>query len=148
MKERFLKVLKWFFIVLGVIFFIQIIIVLLIAVGLALPFRYDFGAKNNFSSSEKTFKHIQPVINFAEDYYKENNKYPDKIDENIKIKDLYEYEYKTSKDNNCYTVTLKPVQRQTLLPEKNNEKIRQYQHCQANSENSSSSSESYLEFSK
>lgn len=135
MKERLINIVKWFFIVLGVLFFVQLLLVLGAVIGLTNFAKADFGTAQN--QSQKV-KEIQPVINYAENYRTENGKYPEKI-ENVKVKKNLDYKYEISKDGNCYTVTTKS--------EKNN-LTQQYQHCTVNSENSASSSESYIEFKK
>lgn len=147
MKERLLKVLKWFFIILGIIFFIQILIVLFISIGFAATTKISSISFKDLSSSKNNLKQIQPIINYAEDYYLKNNKYPDKIDETIKVKKNLNYKYEVSKNNVCYTITVYPEDvkdRHTLVAEK----IKQYQHCKSNSSGASSSSESYVEYTK
>ena len=44
-------------------------------------------------------KEIQSIVDYAEKYRSENNKYPDSVD--IKIK-KGEYNYETSNNSNCY----------------------------------------------
>ncbi len=135
MKERFLKVLKWFFIALGVLFLIQILIGIGFVIGIANFARADMNIVGN---TKNKLKQIQPIINYVEDYHDKEGKYPQDL-EGIKLKKDLEYKYETSNDNNCYTVTINS---------KKDNLTKQYQHCAVNSKNSASNSESYIEFSK
>ncbi len=139
MKERFLKVLKWFFIILGIIFFIQILFILLISAGFMAQEKMSFNKINNFSPSKNTYGKIQPIINYAEEYRNANDKYPDKISDDVKVNKKLDYKYEVSKNGTCYTITVNKDK---------SDKFSQYQHCKDASENSSSSSESYIEYSK
>ncbi len=133
MKERFLNVIKWFFIVLGVLFLMQLLIVIGAFIGFSNFAKADI---NTFNNTNSKIKDIQPIINYVEDYRIKNGKYPEKV-ENIKTKKKLNYKYEISKDANCYTITTKK-EKENLTS--------QYQHCQVTSENSNSSSESYVEF--
>ncbi len=133
MKERFLTVLKWFFIVLGIIFFIQLLLILGAFIGIITFANSTFKMPENINK----MKDIKPIINYVQDYQKENGKYPETI-ENIKLKKDLTYKYEPSKDFNCYTVTLKS---------KKENLTKQYQQCMVKTDNSTSSSESYVEFS-
>jgi len=135
MKERLINVIKWFFIILGVLFFVQLLLVLGAIVGINNFAKADFNVVGN---QNQKIKEIQPIINYAENYRKENGKYPEKV-ENIKVKKNLNYKYEISKDGNCYTISTKT--------EKNNT-TRQYQRCKVDSNNSASSTESYIEFNK
>ena len=138
MKERFLNVLKWFFIILGIIFFIQILLAVLFFICFSMQTKINFNKIGDFSPSKNNFKQIQPVINYVEDYQAKNNKYPDKIENDFKINKKLDYKYESSKNGNCYTITVNSSK---------DNKTKQYQHCKVSSDNSSSSSESYVEFS-
>ena len=133
MKERFLTVLKWFFIVLGIIFFIQLLLILGAFIGIITFANSTFKMPENINK----MKDIKPIINYVQDYQKENGKYPETI-ENIKLKKDLTYKYEPSKDFNCYTVTLKSKKKNLT---------KQYQQCMVKTDNSTSSSESYVEFS-
>ena len=95
MKERIKNVLKWFFIVLGVLYLIQVIFVSGALVGLIGLTKIDL---NKFENINK--KHsLQPVITQIEDYKTKNNKYPANL-EGIKLNKNSEYNYELSKDGN------------------------------------------------
>ena len=142
MKEKVLKALKVVLIIFGVLFLIQILIFLFMMIGifsLSSAKTFDFNTSfdkdiNKLQSSSKP-KEIQPIVDYVEDYQAKNKKYPEKL-ENVKVKDKLDYKYEVTKDGNCYTVTVK---------EKNTTK--QYQRCKISSDNSSSTSESYAEYS-
>ncbi len=138
MKERCLNVLKWFFIILGIIFFIQILLAILLFISFSLQTKINFNKAGDFSSSKNNLKQIQPIINYAEDYQAKNNKYPDKIEDSVKVNKKLDYKYENSKNGNCYTITVNSSK---------DNKTKQYQHCKISSDNSSSSSESYVELS-
>ena len=128
MKERALNFLKWFFIVLGVLFFIQLILLSGIFIG------FNSIKEPNFKDikvENTNLKELQPVIDYAEKIRAENNKYPENVD--IKLK-KGEYSYETSNNSNCFKV---------IYTNKKNEKT--YECCTINSENSNSKSESYSE---
>ncbi len=132
MKERFLTVLKWFFIALGVIFFIQILLVLGAFLGILAFSNTTFKMPENVN----TMKDIKPIINYVQDYQKDTGKYPKTV-EGIKLKKDLVYKYEPSKDFNCYTITLKS---------KKDNLTKQYQQCMVKTNNSKSTSESYVEF--
>lgn len=134
MKSRLLNVLKVFFIILGVLFLLQVLIGLGIIFGFVGFANYDF---NYIKVDNKKLKQIQPIIKYVEDYKIQNGKYPEKI-ENVKIKKDLKYEYSTTNDKNCYTIkaTLK------------NDIVQEYQRCSIDTTNSSSKSESYAEYRK
>lgn len=135
MKERFLKVIKIFLMILGGLFLIQLLIILGAIIGLVGFANADLG----FNIKPKTgFKYIQPIINYAENYKNENGIYPSKI-EGVKIKKDLEYTYEVFENSNCYKVTAKY---------KKDNMTRQYQHCSSDGENSSSNSEFYTEYSE
>ncbi len=133
MKERFLNVLKWFFIIMGVLFLMQMLLIAGAFIGLSSFAKTDI---NTIGSKSPKIKDIQPIINYVEEYQLKNGKYPEKV-ENVKVKKGLNYKYEISKNANCYTITTKK--------EKDNMQS-QYQHCKVSSENSNSSSESYVEF--
>lgn len=127
MKERFLNFIKWFFIILGVLFLIQLLLLSGIFIGFNSVKEPDIKVKPHNSN----LKEIKPIIDYVEKYRSENNKYPDSVD--IKIK-KGEYRYETSNNSNCYKV---------VFENKKNKK--EYSCCTLNSENSNSKSESYFE---
>ncbi len=133
MKERFLNVLKWFFIILGVLFLMQILLVAGAFIGLSSFAKADI---NTIGSKSPKIKDIQPIINYVEDYQMQNGRYPEKV-EKVKVKKGLDYKYEISKNANCYTITTKK-EKENLTS--------QYQHCKVSSENSNSSSESYIEY--
>ena len=139
MKERLLQALKIILIIFGILFLIQIIIFGLMMIGIfsfaslkPVDFNFDF---DKVQSNTKP-KEMLPIVKYVEDYYSTNNKYPEKI-ENVKVPQKLDYTYEVTKDGNCYTLTIK-----------NKAKTKQYQHCKTLSDNSSSTSESYVEYSK
>lgn len=138
MKERCLKILKWFFIILGIIFFIQILFVFFLSMNFFTQDKINFNRINKLSSAKNTNSKIQPIINYVENYRDENNKYPDTISSDVKTDKKLDYKYEVSKNGTCYTITVNK--------DKQN-KYTQYQHCKDTSANSSSSSESYIEYS-
>ena len=75
MKERFLNVIKWFFIVLGVLFLMQLLIVIGAFIGFSNFAKADI---NTFNNTNSKIKDIQPIINYVEDYRIKNGKYPEK----------------------------------------------------------------------
>ena len=134
MKKRLLNVLKIFFIIMGVLFLLQLLIGLGIILGLVGFANADI---DYFKIDDKKLKTMQPIIKQLEEYKKQLGVYPDNI-EKFKIKKDLNYEYTTTKDKNCYTLTIKT---------KNN-KTQQYQHCSFNTQNSTSNSQSYVEYSE
>ena len=126
MKERFLNFLKWFFIILGVLFFIMLLLLSGIFIGFNSVKEPNF---NDIKLENANLKEIQPVIDYAEKYRSENNKYPSEV--SIKLK-KGEYKYSVKNDSNCFEV------------EYNYKKIQKnYGCCKMNSENSNSKEESY-----
>lgn len=137
MKEKCFKALKIILIIFGILFLIQILLFGLMMLGMfwfspVKDLDFDYSKIQNSTKP----KEMLPIINYAENYQAENKKYPEKI-ENVKTKKDLDYKYEVTKDGNCYTITIK---------EKNTSK--QYQHCKTASDNSSSTSESYVEYSK
>lgn len=134
MKQRFLNVLKCFFIILGILFLFQILVAIGAFIGFNKIAKADFGI---VSKSSKNISKIQPIIDYVEKYRNENGKYPLEL-KDIKIKKGLNYKYETSNNQGCYSITFDTAK----------EKItRQYQHCAITSQNSNSTSESYIEFS-
>lgn len=132
MKERLTNVIKWALMALGVLFLLQLIL----AFGMILGITSFANADLDFLNTDKKLKPVEPIIKYVEEYKKENGKYPDKI-EGVKLKKNLEYKYETTKDGNCYTITIKS--------KKDNLK-KQYQYCSLDDKNSSSKSESYVEY--
>lgn len=135
MKQRFINVIKWFLMILGALFLLQLLIGFGVVLGVTSFANAPLGDLDFINTDKKT-KIIQPIIKYVEDYHAQNGKYPQKI-ENIKLKKGIEYEYETTKDGNCYTITLKS---------KKDNLIKQYQYCSLGDKNSSSKSESYVEY--
>lgn len=134
MKQRLMNVLKWLLVAFGILFLIQLLIVIGVILGIKGFSNLDYSINKH---SNKNLKPIQPIINYAQDYRLKHGKYPDTI-EGIRIKpDLY-FKYETSSNNACFSVTTKS---------KKDNLTRQYQRCSINSDNSNSSSESYVEYS-
>ncbi|MBR3605683.1 MAG: hypothetical protein IKL52_06615 [Candidatus Gastranaerophilales bacterium] len=134
MKERLLNVLKVFFIILGVLFLLQILIGFGIILGLVGFANADF---SYIKVDNKKIKQIQPIIKYVEDYKIQNGAYPEKI-EGVKVKKGLEYKYSTTKDKNCYTIKA----------DLKDGVIQEYQRCSIDTPNSNSNSESYMEYSK
>ena len=130
MKERFLNIVKWFFIILGVLFLLQLLLLSGIFIGFNSIKEPDIKIKPVNANS----KEIQPVVDYVEKYRTENNKYPDNVD--VKIK-KGEYKYETSNNSNCYKI---------IYTNKKTEKT--YSCCTINSENSNSREESFSEITK
>ncbi len=138
MKERFLKVLKIFLMVLGGIFLIQLLLLIGAIAGIIGFAKADFNFMDLDMDENKNLKPVMPIIEYVENYRKENGIYPKNI-EKVKMKknlNLY-YNYETSDNDNCYTITIKS---------KNDKAIKKYQNCAVDSENSSSKSRSYVEY--
>lgn len=147
MKERFLQVLKWFFIILGVIFFLQFLLIIGAILGIAGFANYDikpFEAKNN------NIKPFNNIVKYLDEYKEENGEYPSDI-KDIEDSDIlkeinnnknYDFEYKTSNDDNCYTITAKPKEKS-----KKNLTTKEYGKCSSKTNGANSHSESYVEYS-
>ena len=132
MKERLINVIKWFLMILGVLFLMQ----LLVGFGIILGVVGFANADLDFLNQDKKTKSIEPIIEYVEQYREQNGKYPSEV-ENIKLKKGLEYKYELTHDGNCYEITTKS--------KKDNLK-RQYQYCIMDSQNASSKSESYVEY--
>jgi len=138
MKERVLKVVKCFLIILGILFLLQTILITGAILGLISFANFsDFGTME-IKKPKNDIKEMAPVVKYVEKYYEENNVYPDNINELISNKKLdkkYDYNYTLSKDKNCYSVEIKS---------KKSSKIKQYQECSTKTDNSSSYSQVYM----
>ena len=137
MKEKLFKAVKIVLIIFGIIFLIQILLLGLIVLGIislgsVKTFNFNFDKIQNATKP----KEILPIVNYVEDYQLKNKKYPEKL-ENVKVKDGLNYKYEVTKDGNCYSIKIE---------EKSTNK--QYQHCKTASDNATSTSESYVEYSK
>lgn len=132
MKQRIINVLKLFLMVLGALFLLQLLVSFCIVLGLINFANADL----DFINTDKKVKPIQPIINYVEDYRAKNGKYPEKL-ENVKLKKGLDYKYEITKDGNCYTITVKS---------KKDNLVKQYQYCSLGDKNSSSKSESYVEY--
>lgn len=137
MKEKIIKTAKIVLIVFGVLFLIQILLFVIVLISINSLSRFDNLQKIDFSSKQFSNKpkEMTPIIDYVEDYQIKNNKYPEKL-EGVKIKKNLDYKYETSKDGNCYSITINKKGR-----------VQEYQHCKSNSNDSSSTSESYVEYS-
>lgn len=132
MKERMLNVLKWFFIVLGVLFLFQ----LLIGFGLFLGIMGFVDDGIGFVNLDKKFKQAQKAIKYIEDYRVQNGKYPSNL-EGAKLKKNIDYEYEATKDFNCYVLKFKS---------KKENLVKQYQRCYFESDGGMSNTQSYTEY--
>ncbi|MBQ8634556.1 hypothetical protein IJ425_00195 [bacterium] len=132
MKERLFNVIKWFFIILGILFLFQ----LLIAFGLFLGIMGFVDEGIGVINYDKRMKPMQHAIKYIENYRNQNGKYPQNID-GIKLKKNLEYKYETTKDSNCYVLIIKS---------KKDNFTKQYQHCFFNTENGASNTHSYSEY--
>ena len=132
MKERILNVLKWFFIVLGILFFAQIILFIGIVI-----FANTFKEMTipDIKPQKLNNAEIQKITSYVDKYKEGNGTYPENID-SIKLKDNFEYTYKLSDNSNCYEIELK------------NKKISSkvnYQKCSISKDGAKSQSENYTE---
>ena len=133
MQERLLKVVKIFFIVLGVMFLMIMFLTLALYFGSSNMLNAEpFNANLNIDKS----KSIQKIIDYTESYREQNGQYPEVLD-GIKIDKNIEYSYKTSENNNCFKVDIKY---------KKANKTQQYQRCLIKTSNTNSYSESYSEY--
>ena len=132
MKERLINVIKWFFIILGVLFFLQ----LLIGYGIFLGVMGFMDNDVNLINYDKKIKPMQNVIKYIEDYRNQNGKYPENINE-VKKKKNFEYEYEATNDLNCYMLKMKS---------KKEHIVKQYQHCMFDSDGGMSNTKSYSEY--
>ncbi len=132
MNKRLINVIKWFLMILGGLFIIQLLLVFAVIYG----FIGFSNADLNFINTDKKIKPIEPIIKYVEDYRLKNGKYPEKI-EGVKLKKDIDYKYDVSNNGNCYSIVINS--------KKDNSK-KHYQYCQLNSQNSSSKSESYVEY--
>ena len=138
MKDRFLKVLKIFLMILGAIFLIQLLLLVGAIAGIVGFAKADFNFLDLDIDENKNLKPVMPIIEYVENYRKENGIYPSNI-KDVKMKknpNLY-YNYETSNNDNCYTITIKS---------KNDKMIKKYQNCAVDDENSTSKSRSYIEY--
>ncbi|MBQ8848346.1 MAG: hypothetical protein IJ003_05315 [Candidatus Gastranaerophilales bacterium] len=134
MKERLINVLKIIFIIFGVLFFVILLFSFMAFLGITKLADMNFNIVGN---TKNKLKDIQPIISYVENYKEKNNVYPKELGE-IKIKKNLEYKYEINKDANCYTITLKPKKANIT---------QQYQRCLVKTNNSNSTSESFIEFS-
>ena len=146
MKDRFLQVLKWFFIVLGVIFFFQILLILGAIIGITGFANYDikpFETKSNI-------KPFENLVKYLDDYKQANGQYPEDIkdiDDSVVLKEIndnknYDFEYNTSDDENCYKIIAKPKEKSR----NKNLTTKEYGRCSSKSSETNSQSESYIEY--
>lgn len=132
MKERLLNVLKWLFIVMGVLFLFQ----LLIGFGLFLGIMGFVDDGFSFVNMDKKVKPMQKAIKYIEDYRLQNGKYPSNL-ENAKLNKNVKYEYEATKDSNCYVLKVKS---------KKENLVKQYQRCYFESDGGMSNTQSYTEY--
>ena len=133
MKERLLNVLKWFFIVLGVLYLIQVIFVSGALIGLIGLSKIDLNKFEKLSNKNS----LNSIITHIEDYKTKNNKYPQNLD-GAKLNKKSTYNYELSKDGTCYTI---------IETTKDNV-VKEYKRCSSSTDNSNLSSESYIEYTK
>lgn len=133
MKERFINVLKIFFIILGVLFLMQI----LIFAGMLIGFKTFSEPKGAFDKINKgKTKDLKQAIEYIENYKKSYSKYPETINDLKQKNKNMELKYSTSNDFNCYQLVAKYKDKTT----------KKYEHCSTTSENNLNESESYYEF--
>lgn len=128
MKERLVQVIKWFLIILGLLFLLQIVVISIALFGVS---RLNVLELENMGIKKP--KEIQSVINYIERYKLDNKTYPKNL-ENAKLNKDFEYSYELSDDNNCYTLEVKS--------NKNN-KVQSYSKCDKSDKNSTTQKESY-----
>ena len=134
MKERLSNVLKWFLMLFGVLFIIQLLILFGAVLGLVSLANADFSFMPDKTNNSK-LKRIQPVIDFAQSYKDQNGVYPQNVD-GVKVKKGTDYKYEVSEDQNCFTIT---------EGGKNNV-LKQYQRCSSDTAHTTSISENYVEY--
>ena len=133
MQERLIRVIKIFFIVLGVMFLIIMFLTLALFFGSSKMLDNEsFNLNMNIGKS----KTAQKIVDFAESYREQQGQYPETLD-GIKLDKNIEYSYKTSENNNCFKVDIKY---------KKANKTQQYQRCLIKTSNTNSYSESYSEY--
>lgn len=131
MKERLINVIKWFFIVLGVFYLIQVIFVSGAIVGLIGLAKIDLNKLENISNKHS----LNSIVSYIEDYKTKNNTYPQNL-EGVKLNKKYTYNYELSKEGNCYTIS---------ETGKNNI-VREYRRCSSSTSNSNTNTQSYIEY--
>ena len=130
MKERAKNFIKWFFIVLGVLFFIQLLILSGIIIG------FKTVEKSDFSFNTPMPKVMDDAIKYILEYKKENSKFPQDLD-SFKTKKGYDYSYKLTDENNCFNLTIS-----------DKKSVKSYRYCSFSDENTSSNSQNYSEIQK
>ena len=127
MNKKFLNVVKWIFIILGVLFLLQIILFTFVIAGI-----------NSFSKVKTTFdnkpKEMMPIINYALKFKKEHGMFPKGL-EGVKLKKDLKYNYEITNDQNCFRIVVE-----------DKKTVKQYQYCTVDTNNSNASSESYSEY--
>lgn len=131
MKERIKNILKWFFIILGVLYLIQLLFISGILAVLTGISKLDI-TPQSFTIKRNTLK---PIILYVEDYKETNGEYPKELPLKEKVK-TSTYDYAISEDGNCYTIKEKT---------KNNV-IKEYKRCSSKTDTSNINSESYKEY--
>jgi len=142
MKEKLINIIKWLFIILGIVYLIQLLIAFSTFLAIKNAFNYkNFNNTTSFSKEIKKPKEFAQIIDYANSYFEENNKFPETIEniESIKLKKDLDYKYETNKDSTCYTITIKS--------QKNNI-VKQYQACKNKDKNSNFNTQSYIEYTK
>ena len=109
MKERLINVIKWFFIILGVLFLFQ----LLIGFGLFLGIMGFVDDGIGLINYDKRIKPMQSTIKYIEDYRVQNGKYPQNLD-GAKLKKNLDYKYETTKDSEVNQHGMRPRGRLNL----------------------------------
>lgn len=134
MKDRFLNVLKWFFIALGVLFFAQIVFFVAIII-FANTFRIDKVSDIKIEPQKYNIKEMEKIIDYAQNYKAENGKFP-KVVEDIKLNKNLEYKYSTSNNDDCYKIELKNTKTKAT---------KQYEYCSTQKDGLTSTSENFIE---
>ena len=134
MKERFLNILKWFFIALGVLIFAQIVFFVMIII-FANTFRIDKVSDIKLKPQKYNLKQMEKIIEYAQNYRDENGKFPKTI-QDIKMNKNFEYNYSTSHDYDCYKIELKNTKTNAT---------KQYEYCSIQKDGLTSTSENFIE---
>lgn len=127
MQERLRNVIKWFFIILGILFLIQMFILSGILIG------FKTADKSSLSFGGNTPKEMKEVVKYISEYRNEHSKFPDNL-EGFKGKRGFDYSYKLSDKNNCYTVTIT-----------GKDSVKSYKYCIYTDKNENASTQSYSE---
>ncbi len=135
MKERLINVLKWFLIILGVLFLLQFLLIIGAIIGITCL------SKTNFEdyTPKANVKPFENIIKYLDEFYEDEGKYPDDIS-SVKKEKNYDFDYKVNSDKSCYTISAKPNKKNKNIQTK------RYQKCYAKTDNSMTTSQSYVEY--